>query len=351
MMFLSYGCASSKKERIDEELPDETIQQLDIPVDDFRKVIGWINEEEILIHTGNDSSEAISRFHIYTGELTPVFSEETFMLYIGFSPDKKRLLIQKAQDDQTELVVLSIDGDVIQERVIDTHGYVTADWNPEKPNLILLAYHYETENAEEIIVEKWDIEDNSAVVIEGSSLDIQWYSANLYVYVQVDGEDDQAGELYIGDLRSDESLKINTNIASFYLHEDTFITFAPSDFSSGDLLLTYEYPFMVEKGFLTIPSVTLSERLLHPHLSQGKRNSDIYAIIPKESVRLEETTGEFVLVKLNFEEQKVEKLMEVPDSAPISVAENENHFLYGWRYEYILDVKEQKLYPLFPEQG
>ena len=147
----------------------------------------WINEEEILIHTGNDSSEAISRFHIYTGELTPVFSEETFMLYIGFSPDKKRLLIQKAQDDQTELVVLSIDGDVIQERVIDTHGYVTADWNPEKPNLILLAYHYETENAEEIIVEKWDIEDNSAVVIEGSSLDIQWYSANLYVYVQVDG--------------------------------------------------------------------------------------------------------------------------------------------------------------------
>lgn len=346
------GCVSSKKEKPEEKPAETGIHQIDIPAEDFRKVIGWLNDKEILVHTGDGKTEELIRFDIFSGKMTTVYTEETILLYVGLSPDNKRILLQKAEDDQTTLTLLTMSGDVIQERDIDTHGYVTANWNPDDENLVFLSYHQEAESGEDIVVEKWNIEENTVVSMETPSLNVQWYSANLYVYIDFEGDEtEEKGKLIVGDLRSDKKLEINHSLAAFFLHKDTFVTFASSDFSDGQLLLTHEYPFMVEQGFVTIPHVTLNDRLILPHLSQGKRNGTIFAVIPENTIKMEEETGSFQLAELDFSEQKVKKRMPLPDTAPLSVSENEEYCLYGWRYEYMLNLKENTLTPLLAEQG
>src|SRR5699024_9689979 len=164
-----------------------------------------------------------------------IFEDDGYILYTSLSPEKDRILVQIANEERMEVFVLSLSGEVLQSRELDTHGYLTADWNPESTHMILLAYHHFDEEEEHLIVENWDIEDNTAETISSPSLELKWYSSNLFLFVD-NKEDDtlQEGDLYVGDIRTHEKWRINNEVSSFYLYEDTLVTFTPSDFDDGD---------------------------------------------------------------------------------------------------------------------
>lgn len=351
ILMLASGC-HAKEETKEPLAPEPTIQNLAVPEEEFRQVIGWVDQEEILIQTAGEK-EALQCFNIKTGEQTMVYEEDDFIIYALLSPDKDRILLQKASDERTELLVMTLQGEIVQSRKLEQQGYVTADWNQESPFSVLLAYHYFDQNEEEqLVVENWDLQNNDVTPVLTPSLDVQWYSSNLYLYIDHEEDFDLAsGKLYVGDIRTGENWPINHRISSFYLYEDHFIAMAPSDFSETDLLLTYEYPFMVEKGFLTVPKATMNGRLSFPPISQGARKGKIYAIIPQKPVKLEEETGEFHLVEMDFEEKKIYSVLSIPESAPIAVSPDEKYILYGWRLENIIDLQNKALYPLLSKKG
>lgn len=316
----------------------------EIPIDyeNFRKVIGWMSDEEVLVHTGEMNNDTLSLFNIFTGEIVPIYEASSIILTAIISEDKQKLLIQVVSEDGGELRVIDREGSVIQTFPLETNGFVNVNWNPANQNYIFISYY---QSDTEIAVDNWNIETNEVVSVPSASMVPIWYSANLYLYV--DNKDDfslETGDLYMGDIRTNDMLRLKSQVSDFFVHEDTFITYTPSDFADDELLLNYQYPFMVDQSFMTIPKVTMNERLVFPYLSQAARNTPVYGVFAKEAVELELETGDFEFGQLDFDKKTIEPILDLPDNAPISMAENGKYSLYGWRYESIIDIEEKTIY-------
>lgn len=327
--------------------PEKTaLSYKEIPIDyeSFRKVIGWMSDEEVLVHTGEINNDTISLFNIFTGEITPIYEAGSIILTAIISEDKNQLLLQVVGENGGELRVIDRNGSLVQTLPLETTGFVNVNWNPADQNHIFISYY---QSDTEIVVGNWDVATNEVVPVPSASLTPVWYSANLYLYV--DNKDDfslETGDLYMGDIRTKDTLRLRSQVSNFFVHDDTFITYTPSDFAEDELLLNHQYPFMVDQSFMAIPKVTMNDRLVFPYLSQAGRDTPVYGVFAKEAAHLELETGDFQFGQLDFESKTIDPILDLPDNAPISMAENGKYSLYGWRYESIIDIEQQTMYSL-----
>ncbi|MCO6017382.1 MULTISPECIES: YqgU-like beta propeller domain-containing protein [Carnobacterium] len=346
------GCHPTKKiDDTKKQASKETVTLKKIPIetDSFKKVIGWLNDEEVLIHCGYEFKDVLYRFNVKTGKLHLIYQPNALILIALLSPDQTKIFIQLAHEKDSEIQVINLSGEKLQTKTVDTMGYLNVSWNPVSLDQIFLSY-YQNEN--KIVVSNWDIGKNTTKEVPSDTLNPVWYSENLYVYVN--NQNDfllKKGELYLGDIRTGESTHLRNQVSGFYLNQDSLVMFTPSDFNDNDLLVSYQYPFMVDKGFLEVPKMTMNDRLVFPYLTQLERKSAIYGVLPKETVHLELTAGKFHLAKLNFEKRKVETIVDLPDNAPILISPDGKSMLYGWRFESIINLENKKIDSLLKDKG
>lgn len=354
MAFFVTGCEDEAEGEATSSKPaDKTeIQSLDVPYEEFRKIVGWIGNGEILVHLGDTENDALAVYNIHNGNMQTFYESSSYILTVELSKDLDKIAVQLIEGDASEVEVIDLEGNVKQTKELPASGYIGMDWNPEDDNMIFLSYPEFIDGEETIVLENWMIDVNETTRIETASLETRWYSSNLYLYIDHNGDHTlENGELYIGDIRNDETLLINSQVSNFYLNENSFVGMTTSDFNEEELLLTLESPFLVEQGFLTVPKVTMNERLVFPYLSQGSRNGPVYGVMPKERILLEETVGEYELTRLDFEEQTTDTLMDLPTNAPILVSNNEKYSLYGWQYEYVIDLSNETIHSLIPNMN
>lgn len=219
------------------------------------------------------------------------------------------------------------------------------DWNSVNPELIFLS-HYDynvEEETESILVQIWDLSDNSLKQRPIASLYPHWYTSNVYVYV----DELEGRHLYVGDIREENTdIIINRDVRDFFLHDDTFIGVVPSDINENLVYLFHEYPFLVGDSVITIPKVSMNNEPMKPHMTQANRNGTILGVIAEESVALEEELGSYSLQQLNFSDESTEDIVELPYDAPVSLSPDERHVLFGWRYEYIIDLRSGEMQSL-----
>lgn len=329
----------------DSESKSELIyEQIPLDKEDFRKVIGWKSTEEVIVQAGSVEGDSLYSFNILTGEFDLLYEIDSFILASKIIMEEEKVIVQLVKDAKSSLIVLNFEGDVLQEQEIQSSGFVDINVSTQNPSLAFISY-YEGEN--NTAVYNWNMETNEYKKVESASLEPQWYSENLYLFVD-NGEDFslETGKLYMGDIRSDEILLLDSYVSAFYLHEDSFIKFTPSDFDEQEIMLTYQYPFLVDVGFMVVPKVTMNERIIFPHLTQAVRDSAIYGIFAQEAVSLEEQAGNFMFSEIDFETGKLNTVIEVPESAPILISENGKYCLFGWSYEMLIDIENQQLYEL-----
>ncbi|MBM6614221.1 hypothetical protein JTF06_04885 [Desemzia sp. RIT804] len=344
---LFLGACRSKEEtptQGDETEEGIVFTQIPLPKEEFRKIIGWKSEEEVIVQAGDLDGDSLYSFNILTGSLDMLYETDSFILASIVIVEEEKMIVQQVKDAKSTLVVLNNEGDTIQELPINANGFVDINVNSQNPAVAFVSY-YEGEN--NTAVYNWNIETNEYTTVESASLNPQWYSENLYLFVD-NGEDFTlgTGELYMGDIRNDEVLLLDSYVSDFFLHEDTFIKFTPSDFNDQEIILTYQYPFLVDVGFMVAPKVTMNKRILFPHITQAERNTSIYGIFAEKAVSIEEEPGEFIFAQLDFEEGKIEPIIEVPEEAPILISKNGQYCLYGWSFELLIDIENQTIHEL-----
>ncbi|MCI3029930.1 hypothetical protein QNK01_10200 [Desemzia incerta] len=348
IVFFLSACHSQE----DEAAPSEDgetgsnfiFEQIPLDKEEFRKIIGWKSTEEVIVQAGGVEGDSLYSFNILTGDFDLFYEVDSFILASRIVMEEEKVIIQLVKDANSSLIVVNFKGDVLQELEIQSSGFVDINVNAQNPSLAFISY-YEGEN--NTAVYNWNMTTNEYTEVESASLEPKWYSENLYLFID-NGEDFslETGELYMGDIRSDEILLLDSYASDFYLHEDSFIKFTPSDFNEQEIMLTYQYPFLVDAGFMVVPKVTMNERIIFPYLTQAVRDSAIYGIFAQEAVSLEEEAGKFMFSEIDFENGKLNEIVKVPENAPILISENGKYCLFGWSYEMLIDIENQQLYEM-----
>ena len=347
-LFLS-ACRSKESNGPEEgeDQPSESVDlaTLDIDYRVFQKVVGWLDDQTLLVHLGNADEHELVAFDIFSGEKEQVYANGSSILSVEINQSKEKILLQEIKSEQSTFRIITKDGATIQATDFGYTSYVNLNWNPTNDNTVFIShYSYDHElEAETILVYIWTVDDNTFTVKDIPSLSPRWYSENVYLYI----DELYTPVLYIGDIREDkEDMVINRDITDFYLHQDTFIGLVESDILDSEVLLFHEYPFLVGDKVISIPKVTMNDFPISPQLTQSKRNGRIYGVIPDYSFALEEDLGTFHLSHLDFENESVEEVLELPEDAPIALSPTEEYLLYGWRLEYIIDLSDPELVEL-----
>lgn len=332
----------------EEEIEEATLQLVNLEHDQFQKVAGWIGPETVVLHTGDMDRHELHLYNVISGEIEELYEERGYILSIELNPVTRDILFQIVTDEGVFLKIVNSSGEVSHSKPIDYNGYVSLDWNRVNTDLIFIShYHYSLEEeSEDILVQIWDIEADTLTERAISSMYPKWYTSNVYVYIdELEGQN-----LYIGDIREEEEdLVINRDVVDFFMHQDTFVGVVESDINDTEVHLFHEYPFLVGDSVITIPKITMNEMPLKPHLTQSNRDGDVYGVIPQEAVTLEESLGEFSLERLDFEEQEKEEIISLPYDAPIALSPEEDFILFGWRFEYIIDLENREMHSLLDE--
>jgi len=345
-----FGCSGQTTEKEETESPPDASEEvsyaaLSIDYESFQKVVGWLSEDTLLVHIGDTENHELVSYHIFSGEIEQIYSSETAILTVEINERRDKILFQEIDNAGSMLRVISLDGLTIQTVELNYTSYVTLDWNATSDNTVFVS-HYSYDHGlemETIQVYIWTIDENTLFPMNIPSLSPKWYSANVYLYI----DELETNALYIGDIREDgDNIMLNRDIAGFHLNQDTFLGFVESDISDTQLHIFHEYPFLIGDKAITVPKVTVNDHPVAPYLTQATRNGDIYGVIAEYAFALEEDLGEFHLSHLDFEQETVENILELPEDAPIALSPSEEHVLYGWRLEYITDLSDPELVPL-----
>ncbi|WP_080146527.1 YqgU-like beta propeller domain-containing protein [Marinilactibacillus piezotolerans] len=321
------------------EEPEQPFTQIDQSKEVLQKIVGWIGEEEVLVHLGDQETQQLVRMNIRSGERHEIYSTDNFILTIQISPQADKVFLQEGSNQTMEAAVIDQEGEEVRRTPLEYSGYINVDWNHVNEDLLFLSYfNMDSETAVETAeVKTWNLQSNEITSASVSAIEPKWYSSNLFLYMN---EEDNG--FYIGDIRSEESeQKLNPETLNFFLHQDTVITLSESDINDDEVHLMKEYPFLVSQGALTIPKVQMGDRLQLPYLSQSQRDGMIVGSIPDEPVDLSQNLGSFSLYILNFADKSMEKVIDLPENAPIALSPSERYILYGWQYEQVIDLNDQ----------
>ncbi|MFC6464441.1 hypothetical protein ACFP65_05370 [Marinilactibacillus sp. GCM10026970] len=332
-----FGCSSlgtTETEETDEEL--ETFVQIDQSKHTVQKIVGWLDDTDILVHLGDQEEQELIRLNIHTGEEQNIYTTNHHILTVEINTSLDKILIQEGSDSIVELLTMTTEGEELRRIDLGYSGYISVDWNAVDETLLFLShYQYDQETSvESSKVMIWNLETNELVDFHIDAIEPSWYSAHLYLYVN-----EADGYLYIGDTRSTErDQMINNKTIDYHLYQDTFISMEASDINDKEVHLMKDHPFLVNQGALTIPKVSRGEIPIKPFLSQSTRNGAVLGVIANEAIDLNLSLGDFNLCLLDFENNEYENLLELPDNAPIALSPNEQYVLYGWQFENIIEL-------------
>ncbi|WP_208560132.1 hypothetical protein [Marinilactibacillus kalidii] len=313
-----------------------------------QKIVGWLDNQTILVHLGDQKKQALIKLNVVTGDQELIYETNQHMLTIQLNTSLEKIIVQEGAETAVDLVLLSSKGSELNRMPIDYAGYVNLDWNAVDESLVFIS-HYQFDQETEIESSKvmiWNLTDNSLIDFDLDAIKPSWYSSHLYLYIN-----EFDGNLYVGDTRSEEGDQMISNeTIDFYLHKDTFISLEESDINESQVHLMKDHPFLVHQGVLTIPKVIRGDFITKPFLSQSKRDGLVVGVIADESVDLNNELGQFSLCLLDFDYNKLEKYTQLPDNAPILLSPDEQYVLYGWQLEYIIDLDEpNELFPLISD--
>ncbi|MDN6194732.1 MAG: hypothetical protein L0I88_06840, partial [Alkalibacterium sp.] len=237
---------------------NQELASLDIDYRLFQKVVGWLDNETLLVHIGDSETQQLVTFDIFTGNINQIYSVDSFILTVELNQAKNKSLLQEIKNEQTSFKIVTSEGNLIQSTEFEFASYVNFHWNPLSNNTVFVShYSFDPESETETInVYNWDIENDSFSRKKIPSLSPKWYTENIYLYV----DEMNDGGLYIGDIRKDkQDMMINQDISNFYINQDTFIGLVESDITENEVLLFHEYPFLLGDKVISIPKVTMND--------------------------------------------------------------------------------------------
>ncbi|WP_335872817.1 hypothetical protein [Bacillus sp. 2205SS5-2] len=330
---------------LDEE-PRE-VKTLELDTNDLVKVIGWVNEEEILYVSNVKGTHQIIRYHLYTEEESLIYKTEHPFVEALISKSKQQLMVHTAPITYSaHLVIIDMKGNVLQEKDIPSYELMSK-WNDFEEGLLFITKFDEHWNHQTFL---WNLSNNDLIVLEEAEPFLTWRNEDTWLYQRWSTSDIQlTAPLYESGFHKDEKL-LNEEVYQFDVFEDFLMEIIVTE----DDLDKARYDFFGRSSeklsaSFTVPHLDKYSNWLVPFYSQGEES--FFTFVPYQSGLMDAYQDQYQLVQWDASKGKENVLFDKVENEPLLCNSIGSLCLYGYQGEKLIDVEKSEIIQLVEEKG
>ncbi|MBC1603699.1 hypothetical protein HCJ39_03005 [Listeria rocourtiae] len=348
LLFISYGCqheevpVSKEKNTASSKVKTLNIQPLE-----FQRVVGWIDDENILIQLKKEGKVTFDRLNVFTEKRHQIYETTHVISEVIISPNRDRFLIYSAKNkDKAALDVISMSGALLSTKEVQPQN-IEFSWNRDDQDKMFLTTFDTNWNYQ---VFRWDIPTGNITKLNTSSPFVSWYSDNLFVFNQKSSPQKDRGDLYLEDMR-DKAVKslVVADVYQFAVSTNTLLTMEPS---KEDKTMIYNFRTVGFESYYKYKAPRVYDELgtFFPFYDLNVEKESFLTFEPYESKKLKDHGSEFKLVKIDSKDKKTETILELTNNEPIMTSPNGRYCLYGYLFDQIIDLETKNIFYLIPHR-
>ncbi|MCU9613869.1 hypothetical protein OEV98_09885 [Caldibacillus lycopersici] len=324
-----------------------TFMPLEVDQQSFRFIIGWLNNEEILLYESIDGKSVVSSYNVKTGEKLERLSLAQSIITAEISPAKEQLLIHTAPSAyEAQINIYQLDTwESIYETTIES-AEISYEWNGnDESKLIVTAFYQDWSFATFLL----NTDEKEMQQMQFPQPFILWLNDTDFVYLNWDTDSPSTTAPVVRKGDREEELFPNKQFYHLFSWKNVMMTISVSEededsaefqFLDSELhpLYTFEIPHLRKYSGWQIP-----------YFDWVPTETTFMVIEPNTSGLSDEYAGGFRLVARNIANEQSEVIMESIDNAPLSCSPDGKYCLVGYQLEQIVLVhdKEMKEFLLF----
>ncbi|MBC6314622.1 hypothetical protein [Listeria grandensis] len=341
LLFLSYGCKN-------EEIPanketsatTKKIKTSNIPSKEFQRVVGWIDDENVLLQLRKDRKIIFESLNVFTGKRHQIYETANVISEVIISPNRDRFLIYSAKrKDMAVLDIISMSGSLMSSKEVKPQN-IEFSWNQDDQDKMFMTT-FDTDWNYQVF--QWDISSGSVTKLNTHSPFISWYSDNLFVSNQKATPQQDRGDLFLEDAR-DKSVKnlIVADIYQFAVSANTLLTTEPS---KDEKSMIYNFRTIGFQSYYKYEAPRVYDELgtFFPFYDLNVEQESFLTFEPYESKKLTNHGGEFKLIKIDPKAKSAKTILELVNNEPILTSPNGKYCLYGYLFDQIIDLKTRDM--------
>ncbi|WP_062355875.1 hypothetical protein [Bacillus kwashiorkori] len=336
--------STSQNNNLLKPLPNKEIVPLQLNVQQFHGVTGWLNNNEVLVIENEGDGSSIYAYNIWTGSKQIIYTSKSPITSAKLNRSRTYLAIHTSNmfhEAAMTIFDLKTQKPLYSTKIESTE--IDYTWNSYlNSELLISAFHEDwtfsmyVVNTDNQTMKKIDIPQPFAVwKSEEELIMINWDTSSIAtespLAIWKDGQIEQAlvgRNFYHINGWKDVILTIRTDLKN---NQKAYISFFNS---SLQLIDEFQTPHLTAYSGWEVPFYDLVN------------NSEFFMVQPLESGLSDMYAGGFQLVKRNIKTGESKILLNLNDNLPISCSPEGNYCLTGYYFENIITFNDKKIQPL-----
>ena len=316
------------------------------PVGELNKVVGWMNDNQIVYIVNLDQTSDVFQYDFLTGKNDLLFHSDHPIATVQISPSKKFLLIQSVPSTFEGVVT-----------IIDTKGTelfkhlfaafeLAFEWNPYSESSIFVSKFNEDWTYQMFLIDLYH-SNFSEVALPQPFL--KWTDKDKIAFLNWDRNNPSLfAPLMVKTLGEEQEKEVFPSVSQFSAFPNLLMTITVDENDQSKAIYSF-YNIELKRIFtFSIPQLTNYSNWLVPYNDYSERKNLFITFKPLKSGEADSYSDGFELVSYALMNGKKQLLMFGIENVPISLSPSGNELLYGNQLEKLIDLKTKKIVSLFP---
>lgn len=319
---------------------------LKVPEGEFFKVFGWLSDDEIVFASNVSSGSNLYTYSLETGESKLILNTGHPIVTVSINPQKTRLMVHTSPSSYEAVVtVYDINGIELANQSFPS-SELHVEWNPyEEDKLLVVAFNDDWSykaflmNAEDRKVEETGIPDPF----------VKWIGKDKYAYLEWNEESPEFfAPLVLRDVNGEKTTAPLGNLYHLETYKNLIMAISAAGTDLDKAIFTFYDTKLTQLFSFGLPQLGRFSGWLVPFMDFNDNKQEFTVFEPVKSGDADTYTEGFILASHALGGGR-KVLLEGAENQPIESSPNGEAFLYGYRFEKIIDAAGKKILPLFQD--
>ena len=321
---------------------NKVINPLKLDALTFNRVGAWFDNETVLFVTDNRNGSTIYRYNLFTGEKQLFYTTDAPVVTLEANRDNNFFLIQTAPSSYVaQLTVLNKEGDEVYSWRTGASDLLY-EWSPFQNGKVFVTTFYTDWSYRQFIINTME---QAIIEYELPEPFIQWLSKDDVAYMKWDtNEPSFTAPLVEINLNTKEEQYLFDDIFWFSTFSNMLFTIGNDQQDSSIAVYNFYDPNSHAEIFnARVSHLAKYSEWLIPFYQYENTKQIFYTFRPYESGSYDEYNKKFEFVAFSLQTGEEQVILSEVENMPFKLSPNGRFGLYGFQFERLIDLKEQKI--------